>query len=372
MNQRVSRAGQPIPAIQNVTRRPGEKALDLPVPTIGTARGATIGIFVLLLMAALHYAQPVAMPLALALVFGIVLTPLLTWAARWHVPYWLSAMLLVVGMIALLAYILVLLSEPIRDWIAKAPEMGPVVREKLRFLDRPIAAFSSLRESIIGPAKPGEGGVAFDVYAMLVQPVLGTLTPALGQMVVFFATLFFFLAGRETVRRRFLTFWTDRRARLDALHFLSDVETSLAGYFAVIAAINLALGVLLGVVAYLVGLPNPLVWAVLAFLLNFLPYIGPAVTIVMLLGVGLMTFDSLVQTLAAPVVFFVASIIEGEFVTPSIVGLRLALSPLLVFVAVAFWTWFWGPFGALLAVPLLIIATVAISHAFPKDAKLPD
>jgi predicted PurR-regulated permease PerM len=85
-----------------------------------------------------------------------------------------------------------------------------------------------------------------------------------------------------------------------------------------------------------------------------------------------MSFESLTHALAAPVFFFIASVIEGEFVTPGIVGQQLALSPLLVFLAVAFWTWFWGPFGALLAVPLLIIAMVALNHAFPTEARLPD
>jgi predicted PurR-regulated permease PerM len=92
----------------------------------------------------------------------------------------------------------------------------------------------------------------------------------------------------------------------------------------------------------------------------------------MLLAVGLMVFQSLLHILAAPIFFFISSIIEGEFITPSVVGLRLELSPLLVFLAVAFWTWFWGPFGALLAVPLLIIAMLAINRIFPPDAaKLP-
>jgi predicted PurR-regulated permease PerM len=339
----------------------------------GAARVATIGIFVIVLMAALHYAQPVAMPVVLALVFGIVLTPLLTWAARHRVPHWLTALLLVGGLLAALSYAIVLLADPVREWIEKAPEFWVVLREKLRFFDRPLAAFNTLRESIAGPAKDGGNGFSVDLYAMLVQPMLGVLTPAFGQMVVFFATLFFFLAGRESLRRRFLTFWGGRQARLDAIRFLSDTETSLASYFAIVAGINLVLGVLLGIFAYVIGLPNPLVWAVLAFLLNFMPYIGPAVTIIMLLGVGLMAFDSLAHALAAPAFFFVASLIEGEFVTPSIVGHRLALTPLLVFLAVAFWTWFWGPFGALLAVPLLIIGMIALNHVFPKDSdKLPD
>ncbi|HEY7458327.1 MAG TPA: AI-2E family transporter [Xanthobacteraceae bacterium] len=339
----------------------------------GAARAATMGIFVLLLLAALHYAQPVVMPVVLALVFGIVLTPLLTFAQRAGIPHWFTALFLVGGLFAALSYAIVLLAEPVTDWIQKAPQFGAALREKLRFLDGPIAAFDSLRESIAG--KPaGEGKKAFDVdiYAMLVQPMLGVLTPALGQLIIFFATLFFFLSGRESLRRRFLTFWGDRKARLDAIRFLNDTEASIVRYFATIAVINVGLGLLLGGFAYLIGLPNPLVWAVLAFILNFMPYIGPAVTIVLLLGVGMMAFESLAYALAAPAFFLAVSIIEGEFVTPGIVGLQLALSPLLVFLAVAFWAWFWGPFGALLAVPLLIIGTVALNHLFPAEVRLPD
>jgi predicted PurR-regulated permease PerM len=157
------------------------------------------------------------------------------------------------------------------------------------------------------------------------------------------------------------------------LQFWRDVETGLAGYFGVIVVINFVLGLLLIAVTWAVGLPNPVVWGILAFFLNFLPYIGPAVTIVMLLAVGVVAFESLVQAFVAPAFFFVASIVEGEFITPSVVGMRLALSPLLVFLAVAFWTWFWGPFGALLAVPLLIIGTIALGYVYPKDeVKLPD
>ena len=334
----------------------------------GVARASTVGIFVILLFAALYFAQPVLMPVTLALIAGIVLTPVLALGARLKLPHWLTAFLIVASIFASLSYSIVLVADPIGDWIEKAPELTAIVREKLRFLDQPIAAFNNLRESITGPSKEGQSALSFDLYPMLVQPVLGVLTPAIGQVVVFFATLFFFLAGRESLRRRFLTFWGDRKGRLGAAHLLNDVESSLAGYFAVIALINLVLGILLTGFAYLVGLPNPLVWGILGFLLNFLPYIGPAVTIVMMLGVGLMVFDSLLHALAAPVFYLIASMIEGEFVTPGVVGLRLALSPLLVFLAVAFWTWFWGPFGALLAVPLLIICMVSLNHAFPKES----
>jgi predicted PurR-regulated permease PerM len=272
-----------------------------------------------------------------------------------------------------MSYAVVLLADPIGEWIQKAPEFGALLKEKLLIFQRPIAALNSLRESITGPAKEGEGLSNIDLYQALVRPMLGILTPAIGQIVVFFATLFFFLAGRDSLRRRFLTFWGDRKSRLGALHFLNDTESSLTRYLAIVTVINIGLGIVLGGFAWLIGLPSPIVWGILAFVMNYIPYIGAAVVIVLLFGVGIMAFDSLSYALIAPIFYLIVSTLEGQFITPGLVGLRLALSPLLVFLAVAFWTWFWGPFGALLAVPLLILGTVALNHAFPKPSvNLPD
>lgn len=339
----------------------------------GMARGAVVGMFVLMLFAALYWAQPVVMPVTLALVAGIVLTPIPTLAARYNIPHWLTSLVLVSSIFAGLSWALVLLADPIGEWIEKAPEFGVILKEKLLLFDRPLAALNTLRESIAGPAKEGERLIDIDLYATFVRPMLGVLTPAAGQIVVFFATLFFFLAGRESLRLRFLTFWGGRKQRLGALRFLNDMESSLAHYFATVTVINVALGIILGLFAWIVGLPSPVVWGILAFLMNYIPYLGAAVVILLLFGVGVMVFEQLAYALIAPAFYLIVGTIEGQFVTPGIVGLRLALSPLLVFLAVAFWTWFWGPFGALLAVPLLIIGTIALSYAYPKDeVKLPE
>lgn len=374
---RIANAGDPMNERPAQTQgaaaalRAGGERKSSHFPWDGVSRAATIGIFILLLFAALYWSQPVIMPVVLALVVGIVLTPILTWAAKRGVPHWFTAFVLVSVMFAALSYAIVLLADPIGEWIQKAPEFGEILKQRLLVFEQPLSALNGLREALAGPNK--DAGLNIDLYAALVRPMLGILTPALGQIVVFFATLFFFLAGRESVRRRFLTSWGDRKSRLGALQFWNDTETSLARYFATVTVINAALGVILASFAWLVGLPNPLVWGLLAFLMNYVPYLGAAVVIVLLFGVGVMVFEQLAYALIAPVFYLIVGTIEGQFVTPGIVGLRLALSPLLVFLAVAFWTWFWGPFGALLAVPLLIIGAVALGHAFPKNGvKLPD
>jgi predicted PurR-regulated permease PerM len=368
MNQRASRPSGMTALSQENGVKPGPRFL-----LAGMSRAATVGIFVLMVFAALHWAQPVLMPVILALVAGVVLTPILLLAARFGVPHLLTSLILVSSIFAGLSYAIVLLADPVGEWIQKAPVFGAILREKLMVFDRPLAALNTLRESIAGPAKEGERLIDIDIYATFVRPMLGLLTPALGQIVVFFATLFFFLAGRESLRRRFITFWGDRKSRLDALSFLNDTESSLTRYFATVTVINIGLGIVLGSFAWLIEMPTPIAWGILAFLMNFVPYLGAAVVIILLFGVGIMAFDSLAYALIAPVFYLIVSTLEGQFITPGIVGLRLALSPLLVFLSVAFWTWFWGPFGALLAVPLLIISIVALQHAFPKETvKLPE
>ena len=120
-------------------------------------------------------------------------------------------------------------------------------------------------------------------------------------------------------------------------------------------------------------MPNPAIFGLLAALLNYVPYVGPAVMVVVLFGVGLVTFPSLGHALIAPVGLIALTTTEGHFITPTIVGRRITLNPLLVFLALAFWTWMWGPIGAFLAVPLSIIGLVVFNHLFPaEDVKLPD
>jgi predicted PurR-regulated permease PerM len=115
------------------------------------------------------------------------------------------------------------------------------------------------------------------------------------------------------------------------------------------------------------GLPDPVAWVVLGFILNFIPYIGALMMEAALLMVGLVTFPTLAHALVAPLIFLALATLEGHFITPGIMGRHLTLNPLTVFLSLVFWTWLWGPVGAFLAVPLLIVAQVVFGHLFPED-----
>lgn len=330
------------------------------------AQAATIGIFVILFVVALDLGRAVLLPAAAATVIGLMLGPLSNRADRLGIPPLLSAIALWLAVIGVLYGVIALLSAPIVDWIGKAPDIMANIKEKLHVLDRPLGMLSDVRKAILGDQEQGQAGVGFDI-AQVVQPALLIVTPAIGQIVIFFGTLFFYLVGRNKLRHVLVVFFDARESRLRMLKIMNDIEHNLTSYLSVVAVINLVVGMTAGVVAYMVGLPNGLAWAVLGFILNFVPYIGALIMQVILLGVGLVTFPTLTHALIAPVLYLGFTTLEGHFITPSIMGRRLTLNPLTVFLSLVFWSWLWGPVGAFLAVPILIMGLVAVSHLFPKE-----
>jgi predicted PurR-regulated permease PerM len=328
------------------------------------SQAATIGIFVILFIAALDLARVMLLPATSAFVIGSMLGPLSTRARAYGIPPLIAAIVLWLLVVVVFYGAIILLAAPALDWIGKAPEIGRIVKEKLQVLERPLSALQDLRNAVLPKGENSRFG--FDI-ANFVQPALTIVTPAVGQIFVFFGVLFFFLLGRARLRHVLVILFEDHDSRLRMLKIINDIEGNLTNYLSVVAIINFAVGLGAGLIASVVGLPNPIAWGVLAFILNFIPYIGALIVEAALLAVGLVTFPSLTHALIAPVLYFGFTTLEGHFITPSIMGQRLALNPLTVFLSLIFWTWLWGPVGAFLAVPLLIVALVAINHLFPQD-----
>lgn len=331
---------------------------------------AICGIFLIVFIAALDLARPVLLPATFAFVIGFMLGPLSARAKAHGIPPLITAVALWLLVIAVFYGVIMLLTAPALEWIGKAPEIGRNIKEKFQFLDQPLSALRDLRNAIL----PDDEKLRFGIdIANFVQPAFTFVTPAIGQIFIFFGTLFFFLLGRARLRHAVVARFNGHAARLRALKIMSDIEHNLTTFLSVVTVINVAVGFAAGIIAIFVGLPNPLAWAVLAFILNFIPYIGALIMEAVLLAVGLVTFPTLAQALLAPVLYFAFTTVEGHFVTPSIMGRRLTLMPLTVFLSLIFWTWLWGPAGAFLAVPLLIVALVAIQHLLPQhDPALPD
>ena len=345
---------QPVDSVRNVWASVGQ--------------AANIGIFLLLFGAFLYIGRAIVLPIFAAAVVALTLAPLVKAAKRFGISPWLTALVVLLFGLGALSLLATALAGPVSQWIGRAPEIGATIEQKLSVLDRPLAALHELEGSLFG------GNAALSVSTPnVVLPVVAFLTPAAGELLLFFVTLYFFLVGQIELRTQAVTMFANRDSKLRFLKIMHDIERNLAGYLTVVTIINAAVGAIVAVGAWLVGLPNPAIFGLLAALLNYVPYIGPAVMVVALFGVGLVTFSSLSHAFIAPLGLIAVTTMEGHLVTPTIVGRRLTLNPLLVFLALAFWTWMWGPFGALLAVPLSIIGLVVFNHLVPaEEVKLPD
>jgi predicted PurR-regulated permease PerM len=338
---------------------------------LSMGQAANIGIFLLLFVGCLYLGRTILLPILAAVVVALTLAPLVKWAKRHGVSPWMSALVIVVLVVGALSVAATLMAGPVSEWIARAPEIGTTIKQRLSVLEQPFAALRELQSSMFGNSGPG-----IEVNTpptAIVLPVISALTPALGQLLLFFGTLMFFLIGQHELRANLVALFGDRDAKLRFLKIMKDIEHNLTGFLTVVTIVNTGLGIIVALGAWLLGFPNPIIFGVLAAVLNYVPYVGPAVMVVVLFGVGLVTFPSLGHAFLAPVCFVALTTVEGHFITPTIVGRRLTLNPLMVFMALAFWTWLWGPLGAFLAVPLSIIGLVIFNHLFPTDdVKLPD
>jgi predicted PurR-regulated permease PerM len=348
--------------------QPVENISDLWLPS---TQAATVGIFLLLLVTALYLGRTLLLPIVTAIVIGATLAPLVVRAAALGIPRWASALLVVGVSGGALATAITLIADPVTDLIGRAPEIGAMIKDKLYVFDRPLAALREL-EHLIAP--PGANVVQVDQrWADLLAPVLAVLSPAVVQIVLFVSTLLFFLIGERDFRRFFISMMPSREAKLRFLRIANDIEHNLTGYVTVVTVINVVLGAVVGVATWLIGFPNPVLLGILAMVLNYIPYLGPAAMVVVLFVVGLVVFPTLGHALVAPLGFVAFTTVEGHILTPAILGRRLTLNPLTVLLNLAFWTWLWGPMGAFVAAPLSIVGMVTINHLFPDgEPKLPE
>ncbi len=359
--------------IKPVTSTRGEEAgsaeslVDVWAPA---ADMATVGIFIMLLGVCLYLCRPLLLPIMAAVVVGITLAPIVKIAARRGVPPWLTAGAIGIILLAGTGVGVTLLAKPVMSWIARAPEIGAILRDKLYWLGRPLVAIRELRDSFL----PSSGAtVAVEPSQLgIVTPVLAFVTPAVVELVLFFVVLVFFLAVQMDFRRYMVSFFSTRDAKLRFIRIANDVEQNLASYLLVVTVINFCLGTVVGFGAWMFGFATPVLFGLLAMALNYIPYIGAACMTVVLFVVGLVSFSSLTYAVIPPVAFVGVATIEGQFITPTILGHRLTLNPLAVLLALAFWSWIWGPMGTFLAVPLTIIGLVTLHHLFPPDeSRLP-
>ncbi len=334
------------------------------------AQVATIAMAVIMFGAILYVSRSLLVPVVSALVVSLTLGPLVGRAVKAGIPAWVPAFAIVLLLAIVSYFAVVMLADPASELIARSAEIGAAVKQKFQILERPLSALRELQSNIFGTDQ--RRGIDVNGTEIL-QGIVTVVTPAAAEFLLFFATLFFFVVGRSAFRAYAISLFSTQDGRLRALKIMNDMESSLSVYLLTITVINLCLGLVTIAATWIIGLPAPVIWGALAFALNYIPYIGPGIVTVALFFIGLLVFPSLYPALIAPLFFMALTFTEGHFVTPNVVGRQMLMNSLAVFLSLAFWTWIWGPIGAFLSTPILIMATVAMHHIYPRHkTELPD
>lgn len=330
-----------------------------------------VALLVISVIAVLYVARAFFLPTVTALVIGTMLSPAAKFLERYRIPRSVSAVLIVFATCAALAFMLALISAPVMEWTSRLPELWPSLKDKFHVFDRPFALWRQIQGLFGGTPTTGEPGFPVPKIEW-VQPTLEFLSPTFTEILLFLAVLVLFIASWPDLRRALVLNFTGHEKRLRTLRILNAIESNLGGYLLTVTLINMGLGIMTGLICAATGMPNPAGLGALAATLNYIPIIGPIVMFVVLAAVGIITASTLSGGLIAAAAFALVAFIEGHFITPTIIGRRLELNALAVFIAIAFWTWLWGPMGAFLSSPILIVSLVLKEHLMPvKDTQLP-
>lgn len=336
-------------------------------------RSISLSILMMLALGATFYvARAVLMPIVLALLLSFLLSPVVRWLARLRLPEPVGAAVVLLGIVGLLTLGLYGLWEPATRWGQRLPQYMAQMEFKIRSIKQAVEEFSEATEQVEKMTQMEEDAAQ---STLKVEAERSSLTgTVLNQTLNLLATvgavtilLYFLLASGDLFLLklvRVLPRFEDKKIAVTIVH---EVQHDISHYLLTITLINIGLGVATSIAMFWLGMPNPLLWGVMAASFNFIPYLGAVASAVILTLVALFTFDELVRVLFVPGVFLVLTALEGGFVTPAIVGRRLTLNPVAIFIWLTFWGWLWGVPGMLLAVPMLAILKIICDHIQPLN-----
>ena len=344
-------------------------AEDMPLPT----EPRTIflgGLFILALLAALYVASPIVLPVVLAIVLKLLLQPLVRLSDRLGVPHALSAVLAILLLALSLAALASGVAGPAASWAGKLPEAVPQIQQRLAFLARPIATAEWMIGQLEGIAGGGPGlpqAPAVHPFNVMGALFSGTTTVAAGLFTTL-VVLFYLLVSGETFLRRFVEILPSFAEKRQAVEITLDIERNISAYLITVTLINFVVGVLTLVVMWACGVANPLLWGLGAFVVNFVPILGPMAALVIFLMAGVLSLGVTWWALLPVGLYFLIHVVEGELVTPMLMARRFTINPVAVILALLFWYWMWGVPGAILAVPMLAIAKIVCDDIRPLRA----
>ena len=331
------------------------------------SKGAQLGTIAVGLVAvffALDIAEYVVAPVLMAIVIGLMFGPVATWLERHGASSPIAATAVVLLFLLILGLGMLALAGPLSTWLERAPQIWRQLQFHMAQFREPLNVLRDLQEELRSIS--GGSDVTVSVEEGTAVESVAFLAPAIiGQVLLFLASLYFFVATRHQTRHAVLRICTTRKIRWRVACIFRDIEQSVSRYLLSIAVINAGLGVAVGLAMFAIGMPSAALWGALAAILNFIVYLGPTLMAVILFAVGLTQYDSLGGSLVPPLVYLAVNLIEAQFVTPQVIGRTMLMNPFVVILAIAFWIWLWGPIGGFIAIPMLLILYAIAANVIP-------
>ncbi len=325
-------------------------------------------LMVLALATILVVAKTLIIPLVLAAFVGLGLNPVVAALHRWYVPRAIGAVLVIVALVAGLTQAISLVATPAMMWVAHLPQAFHQLEPRLKSMMRPLSAAthaaSQASQTLVGAGVSAPvTTAAAPAPAFSVSNLLLATPAVLAEALTVVLLVFFFLSYGDHMRRRLVAASPRFAYRRIAVNLVRGIQAEISHYLLTVTIINSCLGALTAVILWYWKMPDPMLWGCVVALLNFMPYIGAITSTALLCGVGLLHFNVLAHALAPAGCFAVLAALEGNVITPFIMGHRLQLSPLAILIWLLIWGWMWGIPGALLAVPMLTCAKLIAERA---------
>jgi predicted PurR-regulated permease PerM len=329
-------------------------------------------MFLLALFYTAYFARAVLLPIILALFFTFLLRPIVRMLKTIKVPEAASSALVLISFLAIVGFGMARLSDPIREWIDKAPQtFQQVVQKSKRFMN-PIKKAMKTADELNQTPGAGEKN---NNEAVLPAPTPNLTLTFLSEAKDFLTKtglvlilLFFLLASGDHFVVKLMNLFRQNQEQNKVKEIVNEIEKTISRYLLTVTMINAGEGILLAVGLHLVGMPDPVLWGIIAALLIYIPYLGPLVGISLVAIVALGTIDDTQKAVLAPIIYLSIELIQSQLVTPMVLGARFSMNPVVIFVWLIFWGWLWGIVGALIAVPMLTIVKIFCDHIEPLQS----
>ncbi|MBA2685048.1 MAG: AI-2E family transporter [Gemmatimonadaceae bacterium] len=342
---------------------------------LGTLQGLSTAVWILAVLAVIYtiyFAREFLLPIVFAVLLNFLLSPVIRLLSRLRISPPFGALIVILGMLAAVGLSGYELAGPVERFATDAPATLSTAEARLTKLLKPLQRASKTAEQVANAATATAGGSSPSGSAKPTQVVVagpslitrffGTTQRVVGAILEVTILLYFLLAAGDLFLQKLIKVLPGGSERKLAVQIARETEASISTYLLTTSLVNAVEGVVVALIMWAWGMPSPILWGLLVFALEFIPYLGALAMSAILMIAALTTFDSVGHALLVPGSFIAVNLIQGNFVSPILLGHRLALNPVALFVGLAFWFWVWGIPGAFIAVPLVATFKIFCDH----------